>query len=102
MVLPFIIGTPARQMLSLSAIRLPACLPPALPSICTLTCQALYLFSAPSGRLPGVRGYVTGDRLSDIASAASYNCTPDKAASAYAAISTGVRDNPKSAAIFAN
>src|SRR3954451_5140812 len=47
---PFIIGTPARQTLSFSAIVLPESLPPEAPLIVVLTYHALYWFSLPSGR----------------------------------------------------
>src|SRR3954467_12442260 len=47
---PFIIGTPARQTVSLSAIVLPASLPVGAPLMVVLTYHALYLFSSPSGR----------------------------------------------------
>src|SRR5258708_29683535 len=47
---PFIMGTPARQILSFSAMVLPASLPLGAPLISVLTYQALYLFSSPSCR----------------------------------------------------
>src|SRR5205823_1329359 len=57
---PFIIGTPATQMLSLIATRLPARLPRGAPTISVLKVQALYGFSAACGWPPGPRGYLTG------------------------------------------
>src|SRR5262245_56598311 len=47
---PFIMGTPARQMLSFSATVLPESLPLAAPFTVVFTYQALYRFSWPSGR----------------------------------------------------
>src|SRR5262245_64165618 len=46
---PFIIGTPARQMLSFKATVLPASLPEAAPFTVAFTYQALWRFSSPSG-----------------------------------------------------
>jgi hypothetical protein len=59
---PFIIGTPARQMLSLRTMRLPASGPYGAPLISDFTYQAPSGFSAPEGREPGVRGYRTSGR----------------------------------------
>src|SRR5690242_9917059 len=53
---PFIIGTPARQILSLSAIRLPLSFPAAAPSISVFTYHAPYRFFSGGGRRPGNRG----------------------------------------------
>src|SRR3984893_13777626 len=53
---PFIIGTPARQILSLMAIFLPRSLPAAAPAILLLTYQAACRFSSGAGRRPGKRG----------------------------------------------
>ena len=47
---PFIIGTPATQILSLMAIRLPASLPRLAPLIAVLTYQAPCGFSSGPGR----------------------------------------------------
>src|SRR5215472_7180882 len=50
---PFIIGTPARQILSLSAIFLPLSLPAAAPCTSVLTYQAPCRFSSSGGRPAG-------------------------------------------------
>src|SRR5687767_5158125 len=47
---PFIIGTPARQMLSFSTTRLPASGPDGAPRTSDLTAQAPRRFSVPLGR----------------------------------------------------
>ena len=60
---PIIIGTPARQTLSLSATRRPASLPPGAPLIAVFTYQAPCGFSSGVGRVPPSRGYFTGGIL---------------------------------------
>ena len=68
---PTIIGTPARQMLSFSATRRPASLPPGLPLIEVFTYQAPSLFSSGAGRHPPSRGYFTAGFSSGTASSAA-------------------------------
>ena len=63
---PIIIGTPARQTLSLSAIRRPASLPPGLPLIDVFTYQAPWRFSVALRTVSGARGYFTGGNSSGI------------------------------------
>src|ERR671938_740880 len=58
--LPFIIGTPATQMLSFMAMRLPTKGPDSAPLIEHLQYQALKGFSSGVGRYPLERGYLTG------------------------------------------
>jgi len=53
---PFIIGTPARQILSLRATALPRSFPAAAPATSVLTYQAPCRFSSGAGRRPGRRG----------------------------------------------
>src|SRR5262245_6247739 len=61
---PFIIGTPASITLSFKTTVLPLSGPDGAPSTRDFTYQALWGLSSGSGRTPGVRGYLTGGRLS--------------------------------------
>ena len=53
---PFIIGTPARQTVSLSTMRLPLRGPSGAPRTSVFTYQAFSGFSDKSGKRPGERG----------------------------------------------
>ena len=68
---PAPIGTPATQMVSLSATRFPSSSPVSLPRMSVMTYQAPNGFSEGSGRRPGVRGYFTSGFGSTIASTAA-------------------------------
>src|SRR5579859_1195790 len=57
---PFIIGTPATQTLSLIATVLPASGPLGAPEIWDFQYQAPSGLSSADGRYPGSRGYLTG------------------------------------------
>ena len=68
---PAPIGTPATQMVSFRATRLPARRPVSFPRMSVFMYQALCGFSPGSGRRPGVRGYFTSGLGSTIASTAA-------------------------------
>src|SRR5439155_4490402 len=69
---PFIIGMPATQTLSLMANFLPASFPDGAPLIEHFQYQALSLFSSGPGRYPVVRGYLTAGRGSLSSSSRRY------------------------------